>query len=203
MKDESCDDTSAGVCYQTRVELVLDNQDQVGETKEEEEGDFDGSNGFIPELVTDAVEYDDDDDADDAETQDNVQCGEFVVTSYCNILCRIDAVVFELVQFSVDDSPIFSEIPVVLGPEVSLFSLALEFSVKIGVVVITFVNIGNIVSLVCHHALVVSHKKVFLTTKIDAWFIPVTWKTLRMRMCPEKLEHYIRIKWKLSHITKA
>jgi len=128
MEDESSDDTSTGVGHKTRVELVLNNQDQVGETKEEEEGDLDGGNGFIPELVTDAMEHDDDDEADDAENKDDVQRGELVVTSYCNVLCLIDAVVVELIQFSIDNGPIFSEIPVVLGPEVSLFSLALELS---------------------------------------------------------------------------
>jgi len=192
MKEESGDDTSTGVGHKTSVELVLNNQDQVGETKEKEEGDFDGGNGFIPELVTDAMEHDDDDEAHDAENQDNVQCGEFVVTSYCNVLCLLDTVVVELVQFSVNNGSIFSEMPVVLGPDVGLFSLTLELNVNIGVVVITFVNLGNIISLVGH------------LTHVDAWFIPVTWKTLRMRLCPEKLEHCIRIKRKLFHFfTKA
>ena len=66
------------------------------------------------------------------------------------------------------------------GIEIGFPSITLELSVDMCVVVTMLVNLGHILCLVCYLAHVVSHNKVFCTAKIDAWFIPMTWKTLRM-----------------------
>ena len=75
----------------------------------------------IPELVTGTVEYDDDDDdkAHNVEgIQDEVRHGEFVETSYGHVVRLIDAIVVEFVQFSIDNVPIFCQLPLFMGPEV-------------------------------------------------------------------------------------
>ena len=120
------------------------------------------------------------------------------MTNYCHVLRLLDAVVVELVQFSVDDGPIFSDSPVVPGKKVGLPSVALELRVDISVVVIILVNLGHILCLVYHLTHVVSHNKVSCTAKIYTWFIPMTWKTLRMMT--EKLKQYVAITPKLLHI---
>ena len=175
LEEEARDDTSAGVCHQTRMELVPDNNNQEGEREEEEEGDLDGGHVVVPELVTGAVADDDDDDAHDADGHhDELGCGPHVVTGvlvaahHGHVLCLLDAVVIELEQFSVNGCPIGRELQVALGVEVCLPTLALELRVDISVVVTTFVIS---LSLIRCSARVVSHDSVFSTAIIDARFI--------------------------------
>ena len=65
--EEGNDDTSAGVGQDTLMELVLNNQYQVGEREEEKEGDLDVGHIVVPELLTGAGTDDDNNDAHDAE----------------------------------------------------------------------------------------------------------------------------------------
>ena len=140
LEEEASDDTSAGVGDQTRVELVPDNHDQEGEGEEEEEWDLDGGDVVIPELVTGAVAGYDDDDAHNADGHDDEFCcgsdvvsGFLVPTHHGHILCLLDAVFIKLIRVAIDDRPILSDAPVVLGVVLSL--LTPELSVDLGVVV--------------------------------------------------------------------
>ena len=184
LEEEARDDTSAGVCHKTRMELVPDYDNQEGEREEEEEGDLDGGHVVVPELVTGAVADDDDDDAHDADGHHDqlgrgphVIVGVLVAAHHRHVLCLLDAIVIELIKFVVDDSLIVRVIPMFLGPEVCLPSLAMQLRVDISVVVTTFI-IRLSLSLFRRLARVVSHDGVFWTAEIDTWFILGTWKTL-------------------------
>ena len=103
----------------------------------------------VPELINGEVEENYDGDEDDAEgIQDEVCRGEFVVTSYCKVLCLIDAIVVELVVYSIDEGPIISHLPLIHGIAVGLPSIAVELIVVKGVVITILVTLGNIISLV-------------------------------------------------------
>ena len=183
LEEEPGDDTGAGVAHQARVQLVPNNYDEEGEGEEEEEWDLDGGDVVIPELVTGAVAGYDDDDAHDADGHDDeFSCGSDVVSGFLvpthhgHILCLLDAVFIKLIRVAIDDRPILSDAPVVLGVVLSL--LTLELSVDVAVVVTRDIHLEHILCLISFFALIVSQHKILSTAKIDARFILRTINTL-------------------------